>query len=280
MHKDFKHVAKKFGHYAPRARVLSDLAWSKVAQSIQVVFPAGGESKRLRGVMKKGYNKVTMPLPNGDTMLEYNIRMYRDAGIRDIILLVANSSDSVRRIIGDGSTLNVRVTYSKEPEEGLAKGGAIRLALEEQAIDTSKYMIVHNAGDIFFGYPGNIPREIVSHHLAFEKMGSIATLVTAPMSLVQGSSLQIKKGYVTHINFEPYLPMPYHTNATIFSPSVYPYFLKLFPLGQKAEFETVLFPYLALRKKLTAMKIDNKYSLQVKTEKQWQQLLKLFSGHV
>lgn len=98
------------------------------------------------------------------------------------------------------------------------------------------------------------------------------------MSLVQGSSLQIVKGYVTNINFEPYLPMPYHTNATIFSPAVFTYFHKLFPLRTKAEFESVLFPYLASRGKLTAIKVDNKYSLQVKTEKQWEQLLRLFSG--
>ena len=51
----------------------------------------------------------------------------------------------------------------------------------------------------------------------------------------------------------------------------------IFKLGEKVEFEAVLFPYLAKRKKLTAMKIENKYSLQVKTEKQWKLLTELFS---
>lgn len=277
MQDEFKALADSFARYAPSVPAMPDDAWAALVPQLQVVILAGGESKRLRGVMHTGYNKVSMPLPNGDTLLEYNIRMYRDAGIRTIVLLIAHASESVKNLIGDGSVLGVSVTYCEEPEKPLAKGGAIRNALEVGALDESKYMIVHNAGDIFFGYPGSLPREFVSQHVAFERAGSVATIVTAPMSLVQGSALKIQDGYVSSIAFEPYVPVPYHTAVTVCSPSIYSHVRRLFPLGEKLEFESVLFPDLASQHILTATKVDNQYSLQVKNEKQWEQLLKLFS---
>lgn len=280
MHEDLKKMSRVFGHYARKAPKIGDRAWNRLRQQIQVVVPAGGESKRLRGVTTKGFNKVSTPLPNGDTLLEHNIRMYARSGLTDFILLVGHEARSVEKLIGTGKKLRVRVRYSRDPDTPVGTGGAVRLALERGLIDRSKYMITHNAADIFYGYPGDLPREFVSHHLMFEKEGSIATILTAPMSLIQGSALKIRRGYVEHIMYEPYVPVPYHTAATIFSPAIYRIFEKLFKLGEKMEFERTLFPYLAKHHVLTAMKVDNQYSLQVKNEKQWEQLIRLFSGTV
>lgn len=278
MHKDFKKFASVFGDYAKPVRTMSDSAWRLIAGQCYVVIPAGGQSKRLRGVVRSGLNKITTPLPNGDTLLEYNIRYYRDAGIHDFVLLVGHAAGSVEKLIGDGSRLKVRVRYSHDPVKPVATGGAIRHALEQQLLDPAKYMLVHNGGDIFYGYPGNLPRAFVSQHLAFEKKGSVATILSAPLSLVQGSVLKIVKGYVRTVHYYAYVPMPYHAAATIFSPEAMPYFKKLFPLNKKMEFERTLFPYLSKLRKLTAMKVDNDYFLAVKNEKQWEELQALFTA--
>ncbi|MBI4091012.1 MAG: NTP transferase domain-containing protein [Candidatus Komeilibacteria bacterium] len=276
MHEEFKELADTFGTYAPTAPDLTDAKWRSVLQKIQVVMPAGGESKRLRGVTKLGYNKISAPLPNGDTLIEHNIRMYRDAGLQEFILLVGHEAGSVEKLIGNGSKLGIQVRFSHDPEKPVGTGGAVRLALDSGLIDTTKYLITHNAGDIFFGYPGSLPRDFVSHHIHFEKQGSIATVLTAPMSLIQGSGLKINNGFVEKVIYEPYVPVPYHTAATVFSPASYAYFKQLFVPGEKIEFERSLFPALAAEHKLTAMKVDNQYSLQVKNEKQWEQLMNMF----
>src|SRR3989344_5619494 len=101
MHKELKALADTFASYRPAVPDVSDDAWKVFAEKVQVVIPAGGESKRLRGVTREGYNKISMPLPNGDTLLEYNIRMYRDAGLRRFILLVGHASHTVEKLIGD-----------------------------------------------------------------------------------------------------------------------------------------------------------------------------------
>lgn len=276
MHEEFKELADTFGKYAPKAPDLTDAEWRSIVRNIQVVMPAGGESKRLRGVTQPGYNKISTPLPNGDTLIEHNIRMYRDVGLTEFILLVGHEAGSVEKLIGDGSKLGINVRFSHDPEKPVGTGGAVRLALDNGLLDRNKYLITHNAGDIFFGYPGNLPRDFVSHHIHFEGQGSIATVLTAPMSLIQGSGLKVSDGFVEKVIYEPYVPVPYHTAATMFSPAIYEYFERLFAPGEKMEFERTLFPALAAEHKLTAMKVDNQYSLQVKNEKQWEQLMNIF----
>ena len=278
MHEELQDLAKRFGHYGPAASDIGDALWDQLSKKIQVVIPAGGESKRLRGVTQSGFNKISTPLPNGDTLIEYNIRMYRDAGLTDFVLLVGHAAQSVEQIVGNGSKLGVKVRYSHDPEKPVGTGGAVRHALDKGLLDASKYMIVHNGGDIFVGYPGNLPREHVSHHISFEKQGSVATILSAPMSLVQGSVLKVMDGFVKNISYKAYVPMPYHTAATVFSPTIFEYFERIFKPGEKMEFERALFPVLAAEGKLTAMKVDNQYFLPVKNEKQWQQLLTIFAN--
>src|SRR6185503_6410743 len=115
MQDEFKQVAERFGKYAPPVAPLDDAAWQKLVSKIQVVIPAGGESKRLRGVTQSGYNKISSPLPNGDTLIEYNIRMYRDAGMTDFLLLIGHEAESVVKLLGKGEKLGVSIRYSRDP---------------------------------------------------------------------------------------------------------------------------------------------------------------------
>src|SRR3990167_9101300 len=112
MHEELQQLADRFARYAPHAQALSDAQWRDIALEIQVIIPAGGESKRLRGYAQQGHNKISTPLPNGDTLIEYNIRMYRDAGLTDFVLLVGHAAQSVEQIVGNGSKLGVKVRYS------------------------------------------------------------------------------------------------------------------------------------------------------------------------
>lgn len=273
---DFNRIKSYYADYAPVPPLLSPEDWADLRARIQVVIPAGGKATRLRAIVPEGYNKISIPMPNGDTLLEYNIRMYRDSGFRRFLLLLGHAGASVEALIGRGQKLDVEVVYSREPEPGLATGGALRWALDQGELRADGYLLVHNGGDIFMKYPGDLPRELASSHTVFEKTGSIATMISVPESPVQGSVIQVEEGRVKSVSYEGYVPVPYHAAVTLFSPEVFSYFDELFPSGVSAEFERVLFPRLAAEGKLTAMAVASEYFLPVKTEKEWSRALEFF----
>src|SRR5215207_6776960 len=57
-------------------------------------------------------------------LISYTVEYLASFGIRDIIINLHHQPDSIRRALGDGSSLGVRIQYSHE-EEMLGTSGAL-----------------------------------------------------------------------------------------------------------------------------------------------------------
>lgn len=225
---------------------ISDENWEVFAENVTVALMAGGESSRFTPVLNgQEIHKNAYELPNGDTMIEMAIRMYRDAGIKNFVALVYHNAHTVEDLLGDGSRLGVHITYSHDPEKPVGKGGAIRNALDNGSIPLDSYMIVANPDDVILDFPGSFVRYIGEAHLEGEKQGMLATPVLAPGQAYASTGMMVVDNKVVDTQMYPLIPIPAHVGITIFSPAVLPRFKELFSLEEKSDFEQVLFPLLA-----------------------------------
>lgn len=255
---------------------ISDSELRQFAKNCVVALAVGGEGSRLKAATEtQQVHKTALRLPNGDTMTERTIRMYKDAGFHDFIALVFHHAQSVIDVLGDGSHLGVHIMYSHDPERPVGRGGAIRNALDNGAIPTSKSLIVHNPDDQIIKYEGSFPRDIVAGHLAGLQKGMLATAVVVDGTPYTYTGMKIDHGIVEQIEMYPYIPIPTHVGVTVFSPSVYNYFTKLFDLTKKADFESVLFPLLSQERLLYSFMIPGRCWLSVNDPKALAKLIEL-----
>ena len=114
---------------------VDDVTWNKFTEKTVVALMAGGESSRFSSVLAGAeVQKGALELPNGDTMIEMAIRMYRDAGITKFVALVYHNAHSIQDRLVDVSKLGVEITYSHDPENPGGNVGAVRNALENRPI--------------------------------------------------------------------------------------------------------------------------------------------------
>jgi glucose-1-phosphate thymidylyltransferase len=80
---------------------------------------AGGFGTRLRPLTHTG-NKHMLPVAN-KPILFYGLESIRDAGVKEIGIILGPMSEPIKESIGDGSKFGVKVTYIDQPEpKGLA----------------------------------------------------------------------------------------------------------------------------------------------------------------
>ncbi len=238
------------------------------AENCVVALAVGGEGSRLQAATgSRQVHKTALRLPNGDTMTERTIRLYKNEGFRTFVALVFHHAQSVIDALGDGSHLGVHITYSHDPERPVGRGGAIRNALDNGSIPRTKSLIVHNPDDQIIGYEGSFPRDIVAGHLAGVQSGMLATAVVVDGTPYTYTGMKIDRGVVEQIEMYPYIPIPTHVGVTVFSPGVYEYFLRLFDLTKKIDFESVLFPLLSQERRLYSFMIPGKCWLSVNDPK-------------
>lgn len=80
---------------------------------------AGGKGSRLRPITYT-QAKQLVPVAN-KPILFFGIEAIRDAGIREIGIVVGDTEDEIRRAVGDGRDLGVEITYIRqESPDGLA----------------------------------------------------------------------------------------------------------------------------------------------------------------
>ncbi len=248
--------------------VMDDEALREFASNCVVALPVGGEGSRLRSVTGAlGIQKNALRLPNGETLIERTIRMYRDEGFREFVALVFHSKDSIVDLLADGSRLGVRVRYSEDPGLSVGRGGAIRHALENGAIPRAKNLIVHNPDDVIARYPGSFPRDVVAAHLAGVRQGTVATAIMVDGARMPYTGMRLDNGIVEEVTAYPFVPIPAHIGVTVFSPAVYALFDALFDLTRRTDFEGVLFPMLAREKKLYSALIPTASWFQVNDPK-------------
>src|SRR5690348_7594663 len=89
-------------------------------RTMQALILAGGEGTRLRPLTST-MAKPVVPLANRPH-LELMIEWLRWHGVDDVILSCGFLADGVRRVLGEGDRLGVRIRYVEEPEP-LGTGG-------------------------------------------------------------------------------------------------------------------------------------------------------------
>ncbi|HEY8999569.1 MAG TPA: NDP-sugar synthase [Candidatus Saccharimonadales bacterium] len=253
---------------------VDDKTWQAFADNAVVALMAGGESSRFASVLEgKNVQKNALELPNGDTMIEMNIREWRDAGVKNFVALVFHNAHSVEERLGDGSQLGVHITYSYDPEHPVGKGGAVRNALDNGSIPEDCNLIVVNPDDVILDFPGNFARFFGEAFLEGEAKGMLATAVLAPGRSYSWTGMMVKDNVVVDTQMYPFIPVPAHVGITIFSPKVFPRFRELFDLREKNDFEQVLFPLLAQEKTLWAAGLTEGEWIAVNDLKAYKQLV-------
>jgi mannose-1-phosphate guanylyltransferase len=92
---------------------------------MQALILAGGEGTRLRPLTST-VPKPVIPLA-GRPFITFAIDWLKGHGVDDVILSCGFRADDVRRVLGEGETLGVRIRYVEEPAP-LGTGGALRFA--------------------------------------------------------------------------------------------------------------------------------------------------------
>ncbi|MFZ1993269.1 MAG: NDP-sugar synthase, partial [Solirubrobacteraceae bacterium] len=103
---------------------------------MQALILAGGEGTRLRPLTST-IPKPVVPLVDRP-FITYMIEWLRGHGVDDIILACGFMADGVRSVLGDGSSLDVRLRYIEEPTP-LGTGGALKYA--EDQLDERFFML-------------------------------------------------------------------------------------------------------------------------------------------
>lgn len=260
-------------HEPPAA---SEDDWQEFANNTVVALMAGGESSRYAAVLNgKKVQKNAHELPNGDTMIEMAIRMYRDAGFKKFVALVYHHAHSIEDRLGDGKSLGVEIKYCHDPDPPAGKGGAIRNALEQGFVPGGSNLIVANPDDVILNFPGSFVRYVGNAYIEGEKKGMLATAVLAPGQAYAATGMMVVDNKVVDTQMYPFIPIPAHIGVTIFSPKILPRFKKLFSLSEKSDFEQVLFPILASEKKLWSVGLTKGVWIAVNDLKSYKQLVDL-----
>lgn len=268
-------LAKRIASF-DEPKEVSDEKWEEFTNNAVVALMAGGESSRYAAVVGgKKIQKNVHELPNGDTMIEMSIRMYRDVGIKKFVALVFHNAHTIEDRLGDGSKLGVEITYSHDPEQPVGKGGAVRNAIENGSIPLDYNLLVVNPDDVVFNFPGDFVRYIGSGHIEGQKKGMLATAVLAPGQPYASTGMMVVDNAVVDTHMYPLIPVPAHIGVTIFSPDILPRFLQLFSLGEKTDFEQVLFPILAEENKLWSVGLTKGTWLAVNDLKSYNSLTKM-----
>lgn len=80
---------------------------------------AGGHGTRLRPLTYTG-NKHLLPIAN-KPMLLYGLEHLKNAGIKDVAVILGPIKEGVAEVLGDGSSFGIKITYIDQPDpKGLA----------------------------------------------------------------------------------------------------------------------------------------------------------------
>src|SRR5947209_1951529 len=134
---------------------------------MQALILAGGEGTRLRPLTST-IPKPVVPLANRPHMA-FMIEWLRRHGVDDAILACGFMAADVRRVLGDGETLGVRIRYVEEPEP-LGTGGALRYAGDLLA---ERFLMLN--GDVLSDF--DISAQLEQH----ARTGARATLALCPV---------------------------------------------------------------------------------------------------
>lgn len=140
---------------------------------MKAVILAAGEGVRLSPLTD---NKPKHLLPLAcKPLLERLIQNVSDCGVRDVLLVVSGKTDAIKRHLGDGKSLGVKLSYAIQPAV-LGTGHAMGMARE--FMRNEPFMALY--GDIFLS--NNAVRKVVND---YEEGDCQAAMAVTPVSAPQ-----------------------------------------------------------------------------------------------
>lgn len=134
---------------------------------MQALILAGGEGTRLRPLT------VTMPKPvvplANQPFITFMIEWLRRHGVDDVVLSCGFLAEGVRRVLGEGEALGIRIRYVEEPTP-LGTGGALRYA--GQLLD-DRFLTLN--GDVLADF--DLSAQLAQH----DRTGARATIALYPV---------------------------------------------------------------------------------------------------
>ena len=203
---------------------------------MQALILAGGEGTRLRPLTST-IPKPVVPLVDRP-FITYMIEWLRAHGVDDVILACGFMAADVRSVIGDGTSLGVRVRYIEEPRP-LGTGGALKYAKELLA---ERFLMLN--GDILTDI--DLGAQLSQH----ERTGARATLALAAVDNPSAYGL-VRCGSDHAVNAFVEKPGPDEADTNLISAGAYvlerDILDEMAPAGTNISIERDVFPLLVGR---------------------------------
>lgn len=101
----------------------------------QVVILTGGLGTRVRHIAGD-LPKALIPV-RGEPFVHHQLRLLHRQGVREVLLVTGYGAASIEAAVGDGGSFGVSVSYVDEGDEPRGTGGALRFALDADALRES-----------------------------------------------------------------------------------------------------------------------------------------------
>lgn len=204
---------------------------------------AGGLGTRIRPVL----GDIPKPLApiRGKPFLEYQLNLLKSNGFEEVVISVGYKKEEIKRRLGDGRQLGIKLIYSEEDENNLlGTGGALRKA--EPLLKDSDFLLCN--GDSYVW--GNL-REMFETHVRNRALATIGYVrVDKP---VKGGFLNLEGDRV--ISFQEGVGTGFINAGFIaFSPEVFRYM----PEREAFSLEVDLLPALVGTERVRAFSLGDK----------------------
>lgn len=205
---------------------------------MQAVVLAGGKATRMRPYTDD--RPKAMVEVAGTPIVEHQIRWLAANGVKQIVVSCGYRAEVLEEHLGDGSFLDVSITYAVEAEP-LGRGGGLKFAARH----------LPRPADISFALNGDVLSRfelsrMLEHH---RSLGAIATVALAPYKTTWGIA-DLQDGLIQGFRQSPTLP--YWINGGIYV--LEPECVDLLP--DKGDHEDSTFPRLAEAGRLGGFKIE------------------------
>jgi glucose-1-phosphate thymidylyltransferase len=180
---------------------------------------SGGRGTRLRPLTYAG-NKHLLPIAN-KPMLLYGLEHLRDAGIKEVGVVLGPIKEGVKEVLGDGSSFDVEITYIDQPEpRGLA-----------HAVSISREFM---GGEPFAMYLGdNLLKQGVGDFISvFEHEGADCVVGVSPVANPSAFGIvEVKDGEILSLAEKPKAPKSNLAliGVYIFGPAIFDAVKKITP---------------------------------------------------
>ena len=204
----------------------------------QAIVLAGGKAQRLRP-LTDDRPKAMVAVANVP-IVEHQLRWLAENGVHDVVVSLGHQADVLRKYVGDGSSLGVRVDYAVEAEPR-GRGGGLRFAAGHLANRLGSFVALN--GDIICRFSLH---EMVELH---RRLGVAATVALAPYRSTWGI-VELDGDMITGFTQSPKLPYWINAGVYVLEPET------VGVLPEQGDHEDTTFPQLAAEGRLGGFRIE------------------------